>query len=153
MLKRVVKFVALSSQDKRLFLAAFCLSGIIRLVILLLPFRFLAPVLGNSMRESSMEEKDTKLGEAKRVGRMVERVSRYTPWESNCLVQAIVGKVLLRKHGISNTLYLGVKMEEERCLVAHAWLRCAETILTGGQVYKKFSVVGKFSDDGCIKNS
>jgi len=74
-------------------------------------------------------------------------VSCYTPWESKCLVQAIVGKIMLRQYGIGNTLYLGVGKNEEMSLVAHSWLRCGELIITGGHDLNQYAVVGKFADD------
>ena len=53
---------------------------------------------------------------------------------------------MLRRLGIANTLYLGVGKEEGKGLVAHAWLRCGGTILTGASGCERFTVVGKFAD-------
>lgn len=131
-----------------LFIEAFSLTGFVRLAILLLPFRWLTPILGKHMQESPAKEASVKFETARRVGRVIETVSRYTPWESKCLVQAIVGKIMLRRRGIANTLYLGVGKDEKKSLTAHAWLRCGETILTGGQGLEQFAIVGKFADDG-----
>ncbi len=148
LLRRVIKFFALSWRDQRLFMEAFCLTGVVRLTILLLPFRWLAPFLGKHMMESPTKEGVVKLAAAQRIGRVVETVSRYTPWESKCLVQAIVGKIMLRQRGINNTLYLGVGRNEGKSLVAHAWLRCGERIITGGRGRERFAMVGKFADGG-----
>lgn len=82
---------------------------------------------------------------ARRIGWIVKTVSCYTPWESKCLVQAIVGKIMLRQYGIANTLYLGVGRDERNCLIAHAWLRCADIIITGCHGHERFSVVGTFA--------
>ena len=148
MLRKVKNFFCLSWWEQWLFLEAFCLAGAVRLAILLLPFRWLAPFLGKQMRESPMKEDFEKLAAAKRIGKVVETVSRHTPWESKCLVQAIVGKVMLRQRGINSTLYLGVCRNDGKSLVAHAWLRCGETIITGGRSLGRFTMVGKFADDG-----
>ena len=148
MIRRIIKYFGLSCWEQWLFIEAFCLTGIVRLAILLLPFRWLAPALGKHKQESPMIEDILKFETARRIGWVVETVSRYTPWESKCLVQAIVGKIMLRKRGIANTLYLGVGKDERKSLVAHAWLRCGEKMLTGGQGYRWFTIVGKFSDDG-----
>jgi hypothetical protein len=148
LIKRLKKFFGMSWREQWLFMEAFCLTGIVRLAVLLLPFRWLSPFLGKHMQESLMNEDVIKLEAAKRVGRVIETVSRYTAWESKCLVQAIVGKIMLRQRGISNTLYLGVGRDDGKGLVAHAWLRCGETILTGGQGRERFTVVGKFADNG-----
>ena len=148
MLRRIIKYLGLSWWEQRLFIEAFCLTGIVRLAIMLLPFRWLAPALGKHMQESPMIEYNLlKYEVARLIGQVIEKVSRYTPWESKCLVQAIVGKIMLRKRGIANTLYLGVGKNERKSLVAHAWLRCGDKMLTGGQGYRWFTIVSKFSDD------
>lgn len=151
--RRIIKFVSLPWWEQWLFIEAFCLTGVVRLVILLVPFRWLAPSLGKHMRESPTQEDVAKLTAAKCIGRVIETVSRYTPWESKCLVQAIVGKLMLRLRGINNTLYLGVGRNGEKSLVAHAWLRCGEPIITGGWSLERFTIVGKFADDGVYEET
>lgn len=144
--RRVIRFFGLPWREQLLFIEAFCLTGVVRLAILLIPFRWMAPALGKHMFESPMKEDSIKLVTAIRIGWIVETASRHTPWESKCLVQAIVGKILLRQYGIANTLYLGVQRDDGKKLVAHAWLRCGETIITGGLCLERFAVVGKFAD-------
>lgn len=153
LIRRIKKFFALSWRDRCLFIEAFYLTGLVRLAILLLPFRWLSRFLGVHMRESPMNEDAKKIALAKWIGRMIEAVSRYTPWESKCLVQAIVGKIMLRRRGINNTLYLGVGRGEGHGLVAHAWLRCGETIITGGQNLERYAVVSKFANNDCYIRS
>ncbi|KUK65689.1 MAG: hypothetical protein XD84_0306 [Desulfotomaculum sp. 46_80] len=147
LLKNIIKFCALPWREKGLFTEAFFLTGMVRLIILALPFRWLAPALGKHMQESPDNEDVIRLKAARRIGWIVESVSRFTPWESKCLVQAITGKIMLRQYGIANTLYLGVG-KNEQSLVAHSWLRCGKVILTGGHDLRRFTVVGKFADDG-----
>jgi len=144
--RKLMAFFHLSRQEQGLLFKAFCLSGVVRLVVLVLPFRWLSFFLGTHMRESPWEENDTALESAARVGHAVETASQYTPWESKCLVQAIVGKIMLRRLGIASTLYLGVGRDERKDLVAHAWLRCGEIVLTGGQGRDRFTVVSNFAD-------
>lgn len=145
--KQLMKFIGLSWLEKRMFLEAFCLTGVVRLAVLALPFRRLAPFLGQHMRESPLEETIINLKTAGRIGRVIETVSRHTVWESKCLVQAIVGKIMLRRRGIANTLYLGIGTDEDKNLLAHAWLRCGGKILTGGRGVDHFTIVGKFADN------
>ncbi len=42
------------------------------------------------------------------VARSVVAVSRRVPWESKCLVQAAATRMMLKKRGIANTMFLGV---------------------------------------------
>ncbi|MFX4263225.1 lasso peptide biosynthesis B2 protein [Pelotomaculum propionicicum] len=148
MFRKLIKFIRLPWPEKCLYTEAFYLTGVVRLAILLLPFRWLAPHLGQHMVESPQEEDAAAIEAARRVGLAVETVSRHSPWESKCLVQAIAGKILLRRRGIGSTLYLGVDRDDAKILIAHAWLRCGGLVLTGGQGREHFTVVGKFGDDG-----
>ncbi len=148
MLRRLRSFICLPWPEKCLFTEAYCLTGMVRLAVLLLPFRWLSPLLGQHMLESPEQEDTATIEAARQVGLIVEKVSRHTPWDSKCLVQAIVGKILLRQRGINSTLYLGVGREEEIGLVAHAWLRSGGLILTGGRGRDRFTIVGKFADTG-----
>lgn len=104
------------------------------------------------MGESECRMDNVGLRQAVRIGRAVETISRYTPWESKCLVQAVVGKIMLRRLGLANTLYLGVRGDGGNGLQAHAWLRCGDVILTGGSGRKEFTVVSKFADGGSVRS-
>ena len=78
---------------------------------------------------------------ARRVARVVERV----PWESKCLVQAMVVQRLLRDYCIESTLYLGVgrNKEDNDKMVAHAWLRSGPYYVIGGRG-EGYATVAKF---------
>ena len=96
-------------------------------------------------------ESDTDIpGEASRrdisyVTNRVARVARRVPWESKCLVQAMVAQRLLRGYGIRSTLYLGVGRDKDdnNKMIAHAWVRSGPYIVCGGSG-ESFAVVAKF---------
>jgi len=125
---------------------AFCLSGMVRMAILVAPFRWVSLFLGRQTAESPWAEDAENIRIAVRIGRVVETASRFTPWESKCLVQALVAKIMLRRLGIANTLYLGVVRDGRKGLAAHAWLRCGEMVVTGGRGRDQFTTVAKFAD-------
>ena len=56
MIKQVQQFFNLSWFEQRLFIIVFSLTGIVRLSILFLPFRWLSPILGGLMQESQSAE-------------------------------------------------------------------------------------------------
>lgn len=68
-------------------------------------------------------------------------MSKYTPWESMCLVQALAAKKYLQGMGIESTLYLGTAKQAEGSLQAHAWLRSGSVYVTGEEVKDQFTQV------------
>ena len=75
----------------------------------------------------------------------VARVARRVPWESKCLVQAMVAQRLLRGYGINSTLYLGVSRDKDdnNKMIAHAWVRSGPYSVCGG-TGEGYAVVAKF---------
>ena len=68
------------------------------------------------------------------------------PWESACLAQAIAGKFMYERRGVPTQLYLGTRKDEQGELVAHAWLRVANTIVLGGRAHGTFTVLAAFGE-------
>jgi hypothetical protein len=140
------KFFSLPWGDRLLLIEATLWLGLARLVMLAIPFRWLAPSLGQQMLESPTTDEPAQHEDARRLSRAVVTMSRYTPWESKCLTQAIAGKMMLKRRGIASTLYLGVMKDGNNGLSAHAWLRSGTVILTGGPGRERFTVVSTFAD-------
>jgi len=84
----------------------------------------------------------------RQVGWAVRAVARRTPWKSNCLVQAVAAKIMLRRRGIPSTVYLGVAKDPGKDLSAHAWLRSGDVILTGKRNSGEFTVLSVFTEKG-----
>ena len=68
--------------------------------------------------------------------------SRYVPWRSDCLVQAMAADRWMRQHALITEFYLVVAKEPPNSLTAHAWLRYGDFTLTGGNS-AKFSILIK----------
>jgi hypothetical protein len=117
-------------------------TAVYRLCIIFVPMPKLEKKLGERGEESPGEESIDNLRIAKRVGLNVVRVASHTPWESKCLVRAMTARKLLMKKHISSTLYLGVGKDNDQ-MIAHAWLRCGNMYVTGGDG-KNYSMVAKF---------
>lgn len=116
-----------------------------RFFILSFSFNRLANKLGeqNDLHKNTGTEPDS---ETFRLAKNIRNISRIVPWESKCLVQAVVAKIFLRKRGIGSTLYLGVrKSEENSTLQAHAWLDVGDTTILGGENSDQFTVVSSYT--------
>ena len=139
--------------NRYFLLETLCLLAIARLVIVVLPFRWVAPYLGQRMAETPIENLQLEQQQQLRqVAWAIRKLSPHTPWQSKCLVQAIAAKYMLQRRHINSTLYLGVMrngvddQSSPEPLKAHAWLRSGRMLLTGGQGYKQFTVVATFAD-------
>ena len=65
-------------------------------------------------------------------------MSKYTFWESQCLVKAIAAMKMLERRNIESTLYLGTARDESGKMIAHAWLRSGPFYITGAEGMEKF---------------
>lgn len=138
-----------NTTERLLLLEAFALLGIARLLVLTIPFRWLARLLGRHMQESPQTIDSAVLRQARMIGQAVCSAANNTPWESVCLPQAVVGQWMLKRRRIAGTIYLGVTKDEAipEQLAAHAWLRCGGAILTGAARHRQFTVVSTFATE------
>lgn len=109
-----------------------------------LPFSKMSKKLGNQMDETSFE-RHMDQAILKNVSNAIHIMSRFTFWESQCLVKAIAGMKMLERRNIESTLYLGTAKDDKGQFIAHAWLRSGPFYLTGAEEMERFIVVGKFA--------
>lgn len=132
-------------ERARLGEAIFYLA-IARLALVFIPFKKLAGGLGAHQQESfETFTQPIQRAQARRIGWAVTTMSRYVPWDSACLAQAIAGKWMLRARHLRSTLYLGVAYDENKKMLAHAWLRCGDVFVTGAPQHRRFTVVATFA--------
>lgn len=110
-----------------------------------IPFAKVAPLLGEHMKETTFEQSISDKTVLSSVSQAIHIMSRYTFWESQCLVKAIAAMKMLEKRNIESTLYLGTARDESGEMIAHAWLRSGPFYITGFEEKEKFTVVGKFA--------
>lgn len=129
-------------------LEALWLSGWYRYNLIHRPFAKISPKIGEYRYETSEEPiTDAKvMATCARVRHVVLGVCKRTPWESLCLVQALTAKKLLNQKGIKCTLYMGVRNGDNGEMLAHAWLRCGNKLITGENGYLAYTVTGTYGD-------
>jgi len=147
MIRKVKLFFALSPEEKKLFLEAYILLGLMRVAILMIPFKRITRSLSHSteiIKQNALT--DEQLHAVKLVGKVIAKAANNTPWESACLAQALTAQRILKKRNIPGVFYLGVKKnaKEKEKLEAHAWAQCGETIVTGQKGYKAFTVLAVY---------
>lgn len=141
--RRFRKFFKLSFSDKLLVVRIFFLSAFIRMKILLIPFKKISKHLGVIKEESNYIPTDKEMEYIKRISFFIMFVCNKTPWESKCLVQAIIAQKFLCSKKIESTLYLGVGKDSKNNMIAHAWVKCNDFIVTGVS-NEGFGIVAKY---------
>lgn len=140
-------FLRLSWRQRLSIAEALLLSCAVRLALWLLPFRWIAPALGerNAMSFLGSQVYPHHLPLIVEVGRALSIVERRVPWEYRCLLQAIVGRIMLARRGVDGTLLLGMKKAPSGEVTAHAWVRTGTDTPIGARDDQAFTVVGSFA--------
>ena len=142
LIKKLKAFLLFDWKTKSLLLESYLYLGWSR-YLKSVPFSKVAPTLGNHMEETAFTLNSSNKEILASVSQAIHTMSRYTFWESQCLVKAIAAMKMLEKRQIDSTLYLGTAREENGELVAHAWLRSGPFYITGAEVMERFTVVSK----------
>jgi hypothetical protein len=66
------------------------------------------------------------------VARALGAAAARLPWTSNCLAQALAGRMMLSRRGVRSAVVLGVR-RDEGAFLAHAWLAVADGTVCGGE--------------------
>lgn len=130
------------NRNKKQTIYIYACTAYYRFMMLHLSSEKLEKRIGIRGEESADVESMEHMRLAYHLGKEVCRIADKTLWESKCLVKALTARRLLAKHGIESTLYLGVGKEDGK-MVAHAWLRCGEMYVTGGNG-EGYATVAKF---------
>jgi hypothetical protein len=129
--------------------AAWLLLGLTRLVTVVLPFRTVRRMLGES-KPAGSARRSAPAGpvppvdrrRARRIGALVSLAAERTPWRSECYPQALTTRLLLRAAGIAHHTSFGVRRVQGE-LVAHAWVEVDGETVNGGDD-QPWTAVGSF---------
>ena len=130
--------------DYVFFVEAWCLLHLAKLVILFMPFKKIASWMGRLQVESTLDVCHVSI--PVKIEHAIRRASRYTLHVSKCYDQALTAKALLSQNGIPATIYFGLAKESNNQLMAHAWVRCGERLISGKAGMERFTVVACFGD-------
>jgi hypothetical protein len=145
-MSRLGKFLSLPRADRLLLAEAGFWLGVARLTILFLPFRWIKLGWGEPRSLSSGKSEVTPPELLDRVSWVLTTASRRLPWDCLCLAQAMAGKAMLKRRGISSTLYIGLTRDGVSQVQGHAWLKCGKQVITGQQGMEGFTVIATFAE-------
>ena len=144
MIRQLSTWYNSSSTLKRCYIEATIEMFKARTLLLIRPFKKIAPTLGTLDAEGVDNEPcEATRQSIKTVASSIKSMAKYVPWQSKCFVQAIAAKNMLEKRGIETTLYLGV-IKEGSDMKAHAWTRTGAYFVTGGKGSQGYTVVKTF---------
>lgn len=137
------RLVRLRGEDRRRALEAIWELTRATLAIRFTPSRDSVRLLGSIDRDGEEPAvPPAQLGEARRVGNMVERAARRLPWHPTCLRKALAVKRMLRRRGIPCRLHLGVQSASVG--VAHAWVTVDGQPVVGRRGRERFVPLAAF---------
>lgn len=145
MLKAIKKFFLVSGEERRLFFQAIWIAILARIYILNLSSKKLPGFLGTPHKESTFETNIAENSVFLKVYMAMRRSTIYLPFKKKCLIEAIVVKKMLQKYNIVTTIYLGVAKDENKNLIAHAWLRYGSKIIVGKKGMERYVAVEWFT--------
>lgn len=127
-MKKLFKFLKVGG--KKLFLQAFILMLLIRLGLLLLPFRQLQELIqqAKSLGFLACDRQNVTI---KAIVVAVQRSSRYGLGNAKCLARALTTGILMSIYGFPYSINIGVAKKEDSNLEAHAWVESQGTIIVG----------------------
>lgn len=138
-MKRLHKFLHLTSGDRRLLVSTALLLAAVRLGLRLLPFRILQRVL-NRLASAPAGSLGANRSSVDRLVWAVTVASHYVP-KATCLTQALAAQVLLGRRGHLSQLRVGVAKGEEGQLEAHAWLESQGKVIVGGGELTRYTLL------------
>lgn len=136
-MKRVSRFLRLSSADKGLLISAILLLGTIDLGLSLLPF----PTLWRLVTRTRKNRVDFREVPSSFPNRAIwaVRVAGRTMLGATCLSQALALQELLAWRGHSSQVRIGVARGVGGRLEAHAWVEYQGLVILGGSGTKYYT--------------
>lgn len=121
------------------------LLGLSRLLVLLLPFRWLAPVLGQrTAAPVVLLVQSAHLVQLRKLKQLIAVTSKYCPWRANCFAQAITARMWLNWWGLPYSIFFGLARDPTQQLKAHAWVMAGPISVSGGYSFSEFTVVASY---------
>jgi hypothetical protein len=130
-MKPLRKLLALQSGDRRLLLITFALLNLTRLGLRFWSFQKLWQQLVSVSQSSPFFLIGTRTASVEKITWAVEVSSRYTPGGAKCLARALTTQVLMRWHGHTPELRIGVTKDQNGQLAAHAWVEHQGKVVMG----------------------
>jgi hypothetical protein len=128
-------------------LEAACALSLVGILLRILPFRSVLKLAGDVRTGTVENAVKGRTGDpvAAGVGSAVVRAAAWLPWDAKCLVQALGGRLMLKRRGVPSVLVFGVAKKEDQ-ISAHAWLVAGGGMVCGGREAPAFMPIAAFDN-------
>src|SRR5450432_1644281 len=130
MMRLITRFGQLSAFERALFFRALAVIFVIRIALRLLPYRVVRYWVEH-YRQSVDPRCEVNRRNIPQVAWAIAAASRRIPG-TTCLPQGMAAHLLLGRLGQPSELRLGVALNSEGSLEAHAWVEVAGRVVSGG---------------------
>jgi hypothetical protein len=132
-----------SWRDLALLAEAVVLLACARAATAVLPFR----ALGWIACRFQTTDTPAPVGRVASIDRIrwaVRAGARRVPFRAACFQQGLAAQLMLRRRGVSSTLYFGAAPDSQRGVVAHVWVRHGDVAVVGCEEAARFAVLARF---------
>ena len=147
---KILTFWRMPYRDKMMFFINFCLCGLAKAATQCMTYKHLSPYFGKScqMLIASTLISQKQIRQVMLIRRSIQIATRYTPWDSSCLTQALVAKFWCQRYQIPYLLFIGLPRVNHQLMErkAHAWLTAGPITITGGQSLNTHIVLCSYSN-------
>jgi type II protein arginine methyltransferase len=133
--------------DRLLLLKAILWLAVARLVIVVLPFRYVGRLAALRARRPEPVQ-ELRMIEAQRVRWALISCARRVPWRAMCFEQGLAAQFMLRRRGAPSVLYYGAALDDHEGLAAHVWVRDGDIDVIGCEIASRFAVLAAFPSQG-----
>lgn len=113
------KFLSLPRSMKLILFESWFLQLFAGLVLKILPFRKITKVFA-SVESDDRQRSHSVIYDIKQA---IVYSGRLSPWKNECMVQSMAVRWMLNRRKISSRFYLGVTFDQNKKMVAHAWIK------------------------------
>lgn len=142
-IRMLERFWQIPLSEKLTFVSAIGVLGLAALLLRIVPFKWIAPLLGRQLGAVGCvpvidERQEVR---ARQIQRAVGRASRIVPFRSDCLPQAVGAAILARFFSVPTAFHLGINLGSEQQIEAHAWIASGRVAVTGGDCFGRFTII------------
>lgn len=143
---KIASFIACPLRSKLVLFQVFLLLPFFQLCAVSLS---LSQLIKAFRLEPATHARDTSQGNEeyiKLISWAIQRIQKNIPLmhHARCLAQALTVRYLLRKKHIASVLLVGVQIEKQDQLAAHAWIVCNNMTINFGSNSEKFTEIARF---------